>query len=201
MKISRIDLGPGESSRPADSFSVGQLNGPAACEEIAKQPNKEQPNCVIHGKARVYIGRVVHFSKSRFHSPFPLYPFSRSHSHIYNGAQCSQQCFSRLRKCRLETEKPKIIRGDFLDYQRTLVGLILSVLDNGGEPSPSRTDPLYDLDPEIELTLRRLRKATNVKVSNSSNSDSVSSSNNNNSATNNFDFIEYSSINIFAESR
>ncbi|RDX73569.1 hypothetical protein CR513_46808, partial [Mucuna pruriens] len=37
----------------------------------------------------------------------------------------------------------------------------------------SSTDPLYDLDPKIELTLRRLRRARNIVVNNSSNSNSV----------------------------
>ncbi|RDX94812.1 hypothetical protein CR513_22776, partial [Mucuna pruriens] len=63
----------------------------------------------------------------------------------------------------------------------------------------SSTNPLYDLDPEIELTLRRLRKARNIVVSNSSNSDFVSSFDNNNFATNGSDFVEYSSTNIFVE--
>ncbi|RDX76169.1 hypothetical protein CR513_43873, partial [Mucuna pruriens] len=40
----------------------------------------------------------------------------------------------------------------------------------------SSSDPLYDLDPEIEITLHRLRKARNIVVSNSSNF--VSSSDN-----------------------
>ncbi|RDY06010.1 hypothetical protein CR513_10076, partial [Mucuna pruriens] len=44
--------------------------------------------------------------------------------------------FGRERKCKLGTEKPKVARGDRLDYQRTLVGLILSVLARSGEPSP-----------------------------------------------------------------
>ncbi|RDX85391.1 hypothetical protein CR513_33426, partial [Mucuna pruriens] len=35
-----------------------------------------------------------------------------------------------------ETEKPKIVRGYRLDYQRTLVDSILNVLANGGQPSP-----------------------------------------------------------------
>ncbi|RDX68937.1 hypothetical protein CR513_52021, partial [Mucuna pruriens] len=61
----------------------------------------------------------------------------------------------------------------------------------------SSTDLLYDLDPKIELTLCRLRKARNIVVSNSS--DSVSSSDNNNYATNSFDFVEYSSTRIFAK--
>ncbi|RDX97915.1 hypothetical protein CR513_19252, partial [Mucuna pruriens] len=63
----------------------------------------------------------------------------------------------------------------------------------------SSVDPLYDLDPEIELTLRRLRKARNIIVSNSSNSDFVPSSDNNNSATNSSDSIEYCSTTSFAK--
>ncbi|RDY06540.1 hypothetical protein CR513_09456, partial [Mucuna pruriens] len=65
----------------------------------------------------------------------------------------------------------------------------------------SSTNPLYDLYPKIKLTLRRIRKARNIVVSNSSNSDSVSSSNNNNSATNDSYFVEYSSTNFLAKSR
>ncbi|RDX89848.1 hypothetical protein CR513_28370, partial [Mucuna pruriens] len=116
-----------------------------------------------------------------------------------------------------ETKKPKIIRGDRLDYQRTLVDPILNVLANRGEPSPfhpgdhqsvrlyrvyqrlvetmldkSSIDPLYDLYPEIELTLRRLRKARNIVVSNSSNSFSSF-------VTNNSDSVEYSSSSSFTE--
>ncbi|RDX66463.1 hypothetical protein CR513_54767, partial [Mucuna pruriens] len=52
----------------------------------------------------------------------------------------------------------------------------------------SSTDSLYDLDPEIKLTLRSLRKARNIVVSNSSNS-----------VPNNSDSVEYSSTNSFAE--
>ncbi|RDY05468.1 hypothetical protein CR513_10704, partial [Mucuna pruriens] len=57
----------------------------------------------------------------------------------------------------------------------------------------SSSDPLYDLDLEIELTLRRLRKARNIVVSDSSNS--VSSSDNSSLVTNTFDSVEYSSTN------
>ncbi|RDX87322.1 hypothetical protein CR513_31216, partial [Mucuna pruriens] len=41
----------------------------------------------------------------------------------------------------------------------------------------SSTDPLYALDPEIERTLRRLRKARNLVVNNSRGADSVINSN------------------------
>ncbi|RDX71081.1 hypothetical protein CR513_49611, partial [Mucuna pruriens] len=52
-----------------------------------------------------------------------------------------QPCHSRVAAmqvtARLGTEKPKVTKGDRLVYQRTLVDLILSVLANGGGPSPS----------------------------------------------------------------
>ncbi|RDX77801.1 hypothetical protein CR513_42008, partial [Mucuna pruriens] len=50
---------------------------------------------------------------------------------------------------------------------------------------------LYDLDPEIEITLRRLRKVRNTVVSNSSSSNSDHS----NFATNDSDSFEYNSVN------
>ncbi|RDX77173.1 hypothetical protein CR513_42745, partial [Mucuna pruriens] len=61
----------------------------------------------------------------------------------------------------------------------------------------SSSDQLYELDLEIEITLRRLRKARNIVVTNSSNS--ISSSDNSNPVTNTFDSVEYSSTNNFAE--
>ncbi|RDX71211.1 hypothetical protein CR513_49474, partial [Mucuna pruriens] len=65
-------------------------------------------------------------------------------------------------------------------------------------PGPgSSTDPLYALDPEIEITLRRLRKARNIVVSRSSNS--ISSSDNSSPVTNNSDSVEYNITNTFAE--
>ncbi|RDX67693.1 hypothetical protein CR513_53393, partial [Mucuna pruriens] len=63
----------------------------------------------------------------------------------------------------------------------------------------SSSDPLYDLDLEIEITLRRLRKARNIVVSNSDSSNSVSSSDNSSPVTNSSNFIEYSSTNNFAK--
>ncbi|RDX64643.1 hypothetical protein CR513_56783, partial [Mucuna pruriens] len=64
----------------------------------------------------------------------------------------------------------------------------------------SSTDPLHDLDPEIEITLCRLRKARNIVVSNSNSSNFVSSSNNSSPVTNNSDSFEYSCTNGFTES-
>ncbi|RDX67623.1 hypothetical protein CR513_53477, partial [Mucuna pruriens] len=94
----------------------------------------------------------------------------------------------------LGTEKPKVARGDRLDHQRTPADLILIVLAIRGEPSPSAmaivvdggateakplssTDPLCAFDPEIEKTLRRLRRTRNLIVNNSRGSDSVINSN------------------------
>ncbi|RDX81532.1 hypothetical protein CR513_37785, partial [Mucuna pruriens] len=53
----------------------------------------------------------------------------------------------------------------------------------------SSFDPLYELDPEIEITLRRLKKARNIVVSNNSNF--VSSSDNSSPITNTSNSIEY----------
>ncbi|RDX80474.1 hypothetical protein CR513_38970, partial [Mucuna pruriens] len=58
----------------------------------------------------------------------------------------------------------------------------------------SSTDPLYAFDPEIELTLHRLRKIRNTAVNTSSSSDSAINSNL--SSTNTL----VASSNIFAES-
>ncbi|RDX75717.1 hypothetical protein CR513_44372, partial [Mucuna pruriens] len=106
--ISRIDLKLGESSWQADSFSTGRLNGPTACEETAQQPNKEQPNCLIHVSDPAQRPCQLQLSY-----------------HVTLGESAMS-----------EIEKSKIIRGDCLDYQRTLVYPILSVLPNEGEPSP-----------------------------------------------------------------
>ncbi|RDX86426.1 hypothetical protein CR513_32237, partial [Mucuna pruriens] len=61
----------------------------------------------------------------------------------------------------------------------------------------SSTEPLYDLDPEIEITLRRLRKTRNIVVSNSSNF--VSSFDNSSPVTNISNSVEFCSTNSFAE--
>ncbi|RDX69430.1 hypothetical protein CR513_51461, partial [Mucuna pruriens] len=61
----------------------------------------------------------------------------------------------------------------------------------------SSSDLLYDLDLEIEITLRRLRKARNIVVSNSSNY--VSSFDNSSHVTKTYDSVEYSGTNNFAK--
>ncbi|RDX90215.1 hypothetical protein CR513_27943, partial [Mucuna pruriens] len=53
--------------------------------------------------------------------------------------------------------------------------------------SDSGYDPLHDLDPEIEITLCRLRKARNIVVNNNNSSNYVSSSNDSSLVTNNSD--------------
>ncbi|RDX70512.1 hypothetical protein CR513_50240, partial [Mucuna pruriens] len=58
-------------------------------------------------------------------------------SYTHSGARCCQRHFSRSRKCRLGTEKSKVTRGEQLDYQRTLVGSIFSVLTSRGGSLPS----------------------------------------------------------------
>ncbi|RDX92456.1 hypothetical protein CR513_25423, partial [Mucuna pruriens] len=60
-------------------------------------------------------------------------------------------------------------------------------------PPKSSIDPIYELDPELELTLRRLRKARKIVVNNSSSSDSVINSNQLST------YISASSSNIFVE--
>ncbi|RDY05456.1 hypothetical protein CR513_10708, partial [Mucuna pruriens] len=77
-------------------------------------------------------------------------------------------------------------------------------LDRGGAGQElgsrrSSTDPLHELDPKIEITLRRLRRARNIVVSNSNSSNSFSSSNNSSTNSNNSDSFEYSSTNNFVE--
>ncbi|RDY03452.1 hypothetical protein CR513_12962, partial [Mucuna pruriens] len=58
------------------------------------------------------------------------------------------------------------------------------------------SDLLHALDPEIELTLHRLRKVRNTIVSSSSSFNSASNSDNSISITNDFDSFEYSISNI-----
>ncbi|RDX63895.1 hypothetical protein CR513_57611, partial [Mucuna pruriens] len=94
-------------------------------------------------------------------------------------------------------ERPKVVRGDCLACRRTLVDLILSALVKRGEPSPLSMAIVVEDDPEIELTLRRLRKARNIVVSDSSNS--VSSSDNSTPVTNISNSVEFTSTNNSVE--
>ncbi|RDX99942.1 hypothetical protein CR513_16940, partial [Mucuna pruriens] len=131
---------------------------------------------------------VVEFRLYPIHIVFHL---SRTHSPFSRWRTILQWCFSRSRKHRSWTERPKFVREDHLACHPTLVDLILDALANRGEPS------LFDHDPKIEITLRRLRKARNIVVTNSSNF--VSSSDNSSLLTNTSYFVEYSSTNNFAE--
>ncbi|RDX71234.1 hypothetical protein CR513_49449, partial [Mucuna pruriens] len=114
-----------------------------------------------------------------------------------------------------QTKKPKIVREDRLDYQRTLVDPILSNLANGVYLIHIETtkNGVYQIGAVVEDTSSfvslcakpemkpnpELRKARNIVVSNSSNSDSVSSFDNSSPITNTFDFVEYCSTNSFAK--
>ncbi|RDX71435.1 hypothetical protein CR513_49226, partial [Mucuna pruriens] len=63
----------------------------------------------------------------------------------------------------------------------------------------SSSDPLHDLDLEIEINLCRLRKARSIVVSNSDSSNSFSSFDNSTPITNTFNSFENSSNKNFAE--
>ncbi|RDX74457.1 hypothetical protein CR513_45799, partial [Mucuna pruriens] len=67
--------------------------------------------------------------------PFTYVPFSRAHSPFSRWCTILHWCFSRSRKRRLRIERSKVVRGDRLACHRTLVDLILNILNNRGEPS------------------------------------------------------------------
>ncbi|RDY07595.1 hypothetical protein CR513_08271, partial [Mucuna pruriens] len=96
-----------------------------------------------------------------------------------------------------ETYDPKLI--PYHSYIKELMENLESITfhhiprEDNQMTKASSSDPLHELDPEIEITLRRLRKARNIAVSNSSNS--VPSS----PVTNNYDSFECSNTNHFAE--
>ncbi|RDX75210.1 hypothetical protein CR513_44940, partial [Mucuna pruriens] len=69
-----------------------------------------------------------------------------------------------------------------------------------GSATTSGSDLLPILDPEIEITLRRLRKVRNTVVSASSSSNSSSNFDNSIYVTNDFDFSKYNSSNINPDS-
>ncbi|RDX61367.1 pol, partial [Mucuna pruriens] len=143
-----------------------------------QQPNVEWPNGVIHvsypaqGPPQLQLNcHVTSGEASSASYAMGSLEFIFFHSHYfhslafifsaYGGARCCHWCFSRLRKCRLGTEKSKVARGDRLDYQRTLVDLILSVLASGGRPSPSTMtivveDGVTESKPYSEAELVRL---------------------------------------------
>ncbi|RDX73831.1 hypothetical protein CR513_46502, partial [Mucuna pruriens] len=105
--------------------------------------------------------------------------------------QCQDESILYTSDSTSKIEKPKIVK-------RGPLGL---PTHSGGSDPQSSTDPLYDLDIEIELTLCRLKKTRNIVVSNSSNSisnKSIPSSDTNSPVTNNSDSVEYNSTNSFA---
>ncbi|RDY08586.1 hypothetical protein CR513_07168, partial [Mucuna pruriens] len=57
-----------------------------------------------------------------------------------------------------ENEKPKIVRGDRLDYQHTMVDPILSVLANGGEPSSFFHGNIHHFDNRGASTLKGMNR-------------------------------------------
>ncbi|RDY04482.1 hypothetical protein CR513_11803, partial [Mucuna pruriens] len=81
-----------------------------------------------------------------------------------------------------------VIRKPKVDMERELYLMRVEMTKNeliklaSLSGTQSSFDPLYHLDPKIEIILRRLRKARNIVVSNSSNS--VSSSDNSSPVTN-----------------
>ncbi|RDX94159.1 hypothetical protein CR513_23484, partial [Mucuna pruriens] len=87
----------------------------------------------------------------------------------------------------------------------TFESMLSQTVSDSSLPRPNRislcressADPLYDLDLEIEKTLRRLRKARTIVVHNNNSSDFVSD--NSSPVTNASDSIEYNNTNHFAE--
>ncbi|RDX80120.1 hypothetical protein CR513_39372, partial [Mucuna pruriens] len=74
--------------------------------------------------------------------------------YTHGSARRSQRCFSRLMKRKLETEKPKIVKGDCLDYQRTQE---LKTLRKEVSRSPTSVD-------SISLTLAVSTKPIAVSI-------------------------------------
>ncbi|RDY10514.1 hypothetical protein CR513_04955, partial [Mucuna pruriens] len=99
-------------SRPTDS--------------MVQQPMRKQPSSPIRSGPIMSSTSVI---QHRGH----LSSNSTAMSLLENLPRHSEE--SVQGKYKSETDKPKIVRRDCLDYQRTLVDLILNVLANGGEPS------------------------------------------------------------------
>ncbi|RDX84236.1 hypothetical protein CR513_34751, partial [Mucuna pruriens] len=101
---------------------------------------------------------------------------------------------------RLGQSEPSKIESSLTLSCLTVSMSILSRDRVGYSLAKSSSDLLHALDPEIEITLRRLRKVRSTVVSNSSSSystsNSASNSNNSISLTNNSDFSECNSSNI-----
>ncbi|RDX78311.1 hypothetical protein CR513_41431, partial [Mucuna pruriens] len=97
-----------------------------------------------------------------------------------------------------QSKTPVYAFGPSLVSQSEIEFEVVSIRDRCITRSSSKI--LYELDLEIDRTLRRLRKVRSFVISNSSSSNSVSNSDNTISATNDFDFSKYSSFDINLDS-
>ncbi|RDX81295.1 hypothetical protein CR513_38040, partial [Mucuna pruriens] len=106
-----------KETRPSQSTPSRPTNS------TIQQPMRKQPNSPIRSGP---IASSTSMIQHRGH----LSSSSTAMSILENLPRYSEEFYNS------KTKKPKIVKGDRLDYQRTLVDLILSVLANGGEPSP-----------------------------------------------------------------
>ncbi|RDX64725.1 hypothetical protein CR513_56683, partial [Mucuna pruriens] len=114
--------------------------------------------------------------------------------------EASIRCLSRSRRCKSRTRRPKVVRGDRLASQRTLVDLILSVSTIIGLPLPSfqgdrrgrsSSEPFYAFDPEIERTLHHLKEVRHTVTTDSSSFGSIWNSENSNFTTDESNFSKH----------
>ncbi|RDX65178.1 hypothetical protein CR513_56181, partial [Mucuna pruriens] len=157
--------------------------------------------------ALIYIGGAMHFLRVIEFTlyAYTLYPLPYSHLRSW-WCTVQHWCSLDRRSTSLRLGSQSLPKGTAWNYQCTLVDLILNAHAIRGETPPSTmaivftvsvitdlipnclskflqcmtrssTDPLYELDSEIELTLRRLRKVRKTVVNNSSISSSVINSN------------------------
>ncbi|RDY12952.1 hypothetical protein CR513_02192, partial [Mucuna pruriens] len=116
--------------------AVSARPGLAAQQSTEVQPNKERPNCVVHSSnpAQRPPQQLPHHSWSSLQAQveqgqngqytivleftlctYSLFSLSRSRFLHLRWCTVLQLCFSRSRRCRFETGKPKSIRGDRLE--------------------------------------------------------------------------------------
>ncbi|RDY08602.1 hypothetical protein CR513_07147, partial [Mucuna pruriens] len=124
---------PGQASWPNNPMRSGPKAYPSQPQIRGHLSSSSTATSFLEKLAAQVTQGALEFIFSRFHYFHSLALIFYAH----DGARCYHWRFSRLRKCRLGTEKSKVARGDRLDYQHTLVDLILSVLASGGEPSSS----------------------------------------------------------------
>ncbi|RDX89357.1 hypothetical protein CR513_28934, partial [Mucuna pruriens] len=106
--------------------------------------------------------------------------------------------------CVLERIQPKvdytIVSFSLFDACKTTKSRVIKLVSlPETQALLSSSDPLHDLDPKIEITLRRLRRDRNIVVNIRNSSNFVSSSDNSSFITNNSNSFEYSSTNNFVE--